>query len=386
MRTQLVGNRFGTKPSDAQAMVERIDPDSAGTFAAMRSMRPGQSMWVDLKWRHISGRPVYSRGWVQCSQRPDGSAVLEGALQDITKLHELETELRRSEERHRLLAENAWDVIWTMALDGTITYISPAVERVRGFTPAEALRQSLEEIHPPESAAKVADYFRRLFASIAEGSRPPEYRGEHEYYRRDGTIMIGEVQVIPHTDADGHVVQILGVTRDVSERRRFEAELRELAVTDPLTGLWNRRQTSELLSADLAQAQRHGQALTLLMVDIDHFKDINDNHGHQTGDQVLVDVAARLRENIRATDVVGRWGGEEFVVLLRFCGLREGIAAAEKLRLRINETPFQRLFGVSVSVGVAELQAGDDLGSWISRADAALYQAKRTGRNTIVTG
>lgn len=384
MRTQLVGNRFGTKPSDAQAMVDRIDPDSAGTFAAMRSMRPGQSMWVDLKWRHISGRPVYSRGWVQCSQRPDGSAVLEGALQDVTKLHELETELRRSEERHRLLAENAWDVIWTMALDGTITYISPAVERVRGFTPAEALRQSLEEIHPPESAAKVSDYFARLFAAIDKGAQPPSYRGEHEYYCKDGSIMVGEIQVIPHVDADGNVVEILGVTRDISERKRFEAELTELAVTDPVTGLWNRRHTSELLAADLAQAQRHGQALTLLMLDLDHFKAINDSHGHQTGDRVLVEVARRLIGNMRSTDVVGRWGGEEFVVLLRYCGLRDGLAAAEKLRRKISETPFEKLFRVSASIGAAELQAGDDLASWISRADAALYQAKRAGRNTVV--
>ena len=385
MRTQLVGHRFGTTPADARAMIERIDPESEATFETMVSMRPGQSMWVDLKWRHVSGRPVHSRGWVECAERPDGSVVLEGAMQDITNLHEVETELRRSEERHRLLAENAWDVIWTMALDGTITYVSPAVERVRGFTPDEAMRQPLEEINPPESAAKVGDYFARLFAAIADGTEPPPYLGEHEYYRKDGSIMVGEIQVIPHIDADGRVVEILGVTRDVSERKRFEAELTELAVTDPLTGLWNRRRTSELLSADLEQAHRHGQALTLLMVDIDNFKAINDTHGHQTGDRVLVEVANRLREHIRGTDVVGRWGGEEFVVLLRHCSLRDGVAAAEKLCRRINEAPFENLFSVSVSIGAAQLQAGDDLESWLSRADAALYQAKRAGRNTVVT-
>ncbi|MFM9033249.1 MAG: diguanylate cyclase [Mycobacterium sp.] len=385
-RTQLVGQRFGTTPAEAEAMVERIDPESIGTFEAMRSMRPGQSMWVDLKWRHVSGRPVYSRGWVQCSRRADNSVVLDGAMQDITRVHEMEAELRRSEERHRLLAENAWDVIWTMALDGTITYISPAVERVRGFTPQQAMLQTLEDIHPPESAAVVGDYFVRLFAAVAGRTELPEFRGELEYFRRDGSIMIGELQVIPHIDADGRVVEILGVTRDVSERKRFESELTELAVTDPLTGLWNRRRTGELLSADLARAQRHGQALTMLVVDIDRFKDINDSHGHQTGDRVLMEVASRLRELIRTTDVVGRWGGEEFVILLRYCGLRDGVAAAEKLRQRINDVPFEKLFSLSVSIGAAELHADDDLTSWMARADAALYQAKRAGRNTVATG
>jgi diguanylate cyclase (GGDEF)-like protein len=182
------------------------------------------------------------------------------------------------------------------------------------------------------------------------------------------------------------VVEILGVTRDISERKMFEAELTRLAVTDPLTGLWNRRHTSELLSADLAQAHRHGQALTALMIDVDNFKSINDTHGHQTGDRVLVEIATRLREQIRSTDVVGRWGGEEFVVLLRYCGLRDAMATAEKLRQRIAEVPFDTLFSVSVSIGAAELQDTDDLASWIERADAALYAAKRAGRNTVATG
>jgi diguanylate cyclase (GGDEF)-like protein/PAS domain S-box-containing protein len=386
MRTQLVGVRVGDSPSDAAALLGYVAPESRATLEAMLAMAPGDSMWIELTWIHHSGTLSYSRGRVECRQRDDGSIVVEGAMQDITQLHELQTSLRNSEKRHRLLAQNAWDVVWTMGLDGTITYVSPAVERVRGFTPEEAMRQSLEETNPPESAASVGNYFAELFAAIEQGTEPPTFRGELEYYRKDGSIMTGELQVIPHVDADGSVVEILGVTRDISERKRFEADLTRLAVTDPLTGLWNRRRTGELLAADLVQAQRHGQALTLLMVDIDHFKAINDTHGHQTGDRVLIDVADRLRENVRGTDVVGRWGGEEFVILLRFCGLRDGLAAAEKLRRQIGEVPFASLFSITVSIGAAELQAGDDLTSWLGRADAALYQAKRAGRNAVTAG
>ncbi len=372
--------------ADVDAVHSRIDHDFLGVLASALETQPGHQTSVELKWHHRDGTPLFSRCWMQARRRPDGSVIMEGTVAEITELRDAEAELRHSEERYRLLAENAWEVIWTMALDTSITYVSSAVERVRGITPEEAMHQKLEQIHPPESAARVAAYYQDLFEAIAAGTEPPIFRGEQEYYRRDGSIMTGELQVIPHVDAEGKVVEILGVTRDISERKMLEAELTRLAVTDPLTGLWNRRQTTNLLSGDLDQAQRHGEALTLLMLDVDRFKSINDTHGHQAGDRVLVEVANRLRDQIRSTDVVGRWGGEEFVILLRYCGLRDAVAAAEKLRQRIAEIPFENLFSVSVSIGAAELHGDDDLQSWLARADAALYEAKRTGRNTIVTG
>jgi len=382
----LIGVTSAEAVADAETVHSRVDEDFRGLLTSALDTQPGHQISAELKWHHRNGTPLYTRAWMQARQRADGSVIMEGTVTEITELREAQAELRHSEERYRLLAENAWEVIWTMALDASITYVSSAIERVRGITPEEAKRQTLEEIHPPESAARVSAYYEQLFAAIAAGTEPPIYRGEQEYYRKDGSIMTGELQVIPHVDSEGKVIEILGVTRDISERKMFEAELTRLAVTDPLTGLWNRGHTSELLSADLAQAQRHGQALTLLMIDIDHFKSINDTHGHQTGDRVLIEVANRLREQVRSTDVVGRWGGEEFVVLLRYCGLRDAMAAAEKLRQRIAEVPFESLFSVSVSIGVAELHDDDDLISWLTRADSALYAAKRSGRNTVAEG
>ena len=110
-------------------------------------------------------------------------------------------------------------------------------------------------------------------------------------------------------------MQILGVTRDVSERRQFEAELRRLAVTDEVTGLWNRRHGEELLPPSWLTPVRAGRPLALLMLDIDHFKSINDRHGHQGGDDALVEVSRRLRDSLPGTDMASRWGGDEFVVL-----------------------------------------------------------------------
>ncbi len=152
-----------------------------------------------------------------------GESEVSGGLADSVRSSHLLCDLRRSEERHRLLAENAWDVVWTMALDGSITYVSPAIERVRGITASEAMAQTPDQVNPPSSAAIVAEYFSRLFAAINNGSELPEFRGELEYYRADGSIMVGELQVMPHVGSDGKVVEILGVTRDISERKLREA-------------------------------------------------------------------------------------------------------------------------------------------------------------------
>ena len=384
--TVLVGDRNESGSAtdvDAASLLGQIDPDYADRLAEVLALPPGTDTQVELRWNRLDGRSTYGRGSIRSRQRTDGSVVIEGALADITELHEAETRLMNSEKRSRLLAENAWEVIWTMDLDGKITYVSPAVERMRGITPEEAMRQSLDEIHPPESAASVADYYRQVFAAIEAGAEPPMFRGENEYYRKDGSIMTGELQVIPHLDGSGKVIELIGVTRDISERKVFEAELRNLAVTDTLTGVWNRRHGTELLTADLS-ARRPGQALSLLMLDIDHFKTINDTFGHQAGDHVLIEIASRLRRSLRGSDMVARWGGEEFVVLLRDCALPDALRLAEDIRAAIAEVPFGALGSLTVSVGAAEVRADEDLTSWLGRADQALYRAKRAGRNEVV--
>lgn len=370
--------------ADPDALHRRLHPDSVDTLASVLATGAGEQIAVDLTWSHRNGDVVHSRGWARTRRRDDGSVILEGTVNVITELRELQAELQRSEQRHRLLAENAWDVIWTMAMEGAITYVSPAVHRVRGFTPEEAGRQTLHQIHPPESAARVADYFQRVFAAIEAGTEPPVFRGEMEYYRKDGSVMTGELQVIPHLDGDGRVVELLGVTRDISERKMLEAELTRLAATDPVTGVWNRHHGRKLLEAEASRPDREGRRLSVLMVDIDDFKSINDTHGHQLGDAVLVEVAKRLTGAVRSTDMVVRWGGEEFVILLRDCALDDAVARAEHIRRRIAEGIYSGIRTVTASVGAAELAPGDGLDSWLGRADAALYDAKRAGRNTVV--
>lgn len=377
----------GIRTRSAGAVFANIHPDSAEQLDAVLRMTPGTSTTVELRWLPPGSDSVYSRGWVHSRRRPDDSVVIEGAMQDVTRLHQVENELRRSEGRHRLLAENAWDVIWTMSRDGTITYVSPAIERVNGLAPGVVVGEPHGEMLAGGSRATVYEYFRQLFAAMRDGSDPPRFDGEVEYFHKNGTVCMGELQIIPNLGPDGTVVEILGVSRDISPRKQLEAELTALAVTDPLTGLWNRRHTAALLSAEIDRAHRAAQPLTLLMLDIDHFKAINDGYGHSTGDHILTELGRRLRARVRAGDVLGRWGGEEFVVLLRDCGRADGDSAAESIRTAVCDAPFvlAEPVHVSVSIGVATLTGDDDLASWLDRADTALYRAKRAGRNAVAT-
>jgi diguanylate cyclase (GGDEF)-like protein/PAS domain S-box-containing protein len=382
----LIGWTAAEAMADAEAVLGVVDADYTARLTAALETPPGTEANVELIWQHRNGNPVYGRTFVRSRQREDGSVVLEGATRDVTQLHEVEAELQQSEERYRLLVENAWDVVWTTAVDGTLTYVSPAIERLRGVTVQETMNQSLDQSYPPESAERIRKYFRRALAAAKNGTELPPFRLEHEFFHKDGSRASAEMQVIPHLDEDGRVLEILGVTRDITERKVFEAELRRLAVTDPVTGVWNRRHGEDLLSADLCAAHHDGQPLSLLMLDVDNFKAVNDTRGHQSGDRVLVEIGRRLVTVCRHTDMVARWGGEEFVILLRDCALPEGVHIAENIRATIADTPFIDGGVVTVSIGVAEATRQDDLTSWVARADEALYEAKSSGRNTVRAG
>lgn len=149
---------------------------------------------------------------------------------------------------------------------------------------------------------------------------------------------------------------------------------------DPVTGVWNRHHGTDRLVAETMQADRDR---CVLMIDIDDFKSINDNFGHQAGDQVLVELARRLGEAVRSNDMVVRWGGEEFVVLLGDCPLDNALTRAEEVRNQIADKPFPVVGAVTVSIGAAQLTAGEEAASWLGRADETLYQAKRSGRNAV---
>lgn len=160
------------------------------------------------------------------------------------------------------------------------------------------------------------------------------------------------------------------------------------ASTDPLTGSGNRLALDQALSREINLAQRNVTPLSIVMIDFDHFKEVNDDYGHQGGDQVLKEVIQEIQHSIRKTDLLFRYGGEEFVLLMHKTSLDNATAVADKIRARIADTPIkfkQQLINVSVSMGTAALQENDAMSTLINRADNALYQAKNLGRNCVYT-
>lgn len=160
-------------------------------------------------------------------------------------------------------------------------------------------------------------------------------------------------------------------------------ELARLSVTDSLTGLLNRLGFLELLETRMQEARRYGTPLALAMVDIDHFKIINDQYGHAVGDVVLTSFSELLRSNVRGADVVCRWGGEEFLILLPQQDQAGGVASAEKLRLALEQASFAPIERLTASFGVAAYLPGEAMQDWIVRVDRALYAAKDAGRNRV---
>lgn len=189
-------------------------------------------------------------------------------------------------------------------------------------------------------------------------------------------------------DAAGQVSGLVGTVVDISERKAMERKLAELASHDPLTSLLNRRAILAHLERLQADRCRQGLPVCLLMCDVDHFKSINDRHGHAVGDEVLQQVAQALRQNLRDGDQLGRIGGEEFLVVLGSTDVAQVTLVAERLRQVVASQPVASglvSLSVTVSIGAAQsLSADEDWAAVVSRADQALYAAKRTGRDRVV--
>jgi len=212
--------------------------------------------------------------------------------------------------------------------------------------------------------------------------------GPHAWFGVGG----GGVQLTPTYVVQmlvAYVVTVVALSFFASLQRNLAAwrdtarEMHTLAHTDALTGLANRRAAHEVLGREVARAARYDRELAVLMLDIDRFKVLNDTYGHPVGDRVLVALAERLRAHVRASDLVARWGGEEFVVVAPETPMPFSLQLAEQLRAQIAKDPFLDGHRIAVSVGVASFRDGDDVDALVARSDAALYRAKAGGRNRV---
>ena len=315
-----------------------------------------------------------------------------------------------SEARYRMLAENSHDVIWTLDIaTRRYTYVSPSVTGMSGFLPEEIVGQAMDSRLTPESAERVTHEVDQRLRRIAAGDKTASVVvSELEQICKNGEVISTEVVSSYLLDSEGVAHTILGITRNVSERKaadlalretnrqlharideigRLQVALQELAVRDSLTGLYNRRYMDETLEREVSRARREGNPLSLVMLDIDYFKRVNDTYGHQVGDEVLKMLATILLADIRAEDVACRYGGEEFLILLPNMPLDTAMQRAQGWRKAVEELSvvlgnFNITF--TISLGVAAYPEHGKTPDDLTRcADQALYRAKNQGRNQV---
>lgn len=317
---------------------------------------------------------------------------------DITALRRIDSQVRL-----QIAALNAAaNAIVITDTRGTCLWVNSAFTRMTGYTFDEIIGQKLSVL---KSGLQNEDFYNSLWTTILRGET---WNGEIINKHKQGHLYIEEMTIAPVRDPAGRISNFIAVKQDITERKQTEgnlqdahqrlkvhvreiealqSQLREQAIRDPLTGLYNRRFLEETLEREAARAQRDGGDLCLAMIDVDHFKEFNDRHGHKAGDLILQSLGRMLLGTTRTGDAACRYGGEEFIVVMPGASLEAARKRAEEWCIEFqssNRSLPNYLDTATISIGIASFPVhGRDGDSLVDAADQALYQAKEAGRNRV---
>lgn len=302
-----------------------------------------------------------------------------GGCRDVQAEVEAQQALGRSEAKFRLAMQYAPVGMAIVGLDRSFSDVNPALERMLGYD-AQWLRDHRipDVLHPDDNTTDL-----EMRAAVFAGAAMSSTRTVR-LVSSDGSVVWVEHQAALLRDDGGAPRSYISQFVNVTDARQAHERLQFLAGHDALTQLANRRELMEHMSRVLSHPPRSGHLVAVLFCDLDGLKQVNDRHGHATGDQILVTVAQRLREHVRATDVVGRLGGDEFVVVLTATRSLEDVLVVAEGMHRVVAEPIGvdgETVQVTVSIGVAMADSGDDPAVVLRQADLALYRAKRDGRD-----
>lgn len=312
------------------------------------------------------------------------------AAQTLMALMHAQGEVARLSEREQLfstLLVSVNAVLWAFNWETRqVLYVSPAYERIFGRSADLLLsdyNQWRDSIYPDD-----LEYAERSLADVLVKGAVEDR--EYRIITADGQLRwLSDKCFINRQAEPGQPVIIVGIAEDITDKKQLESELQRLATTDALTQSSNRRHFFEGAVEEFEQARQQGTPLSFLMLDIDDFKIINDTYGHQVGDNVLQRIADSGRAALRRGDLFGRIGGEEFAAVFPGCTPQMALQVAERVQREIQGLSFShdgQTFGITVSQGLTSLTAEDEsVESLFARADAAMYEAKRQGKNRIVT-
>jgi diguanylate cyclase (GGDEF)-like protein/PAS domain S-box-containing protein len=378
--TELLGYPKGFELEGGALMLVHPDDRERAAEALARVVEtPGVASGpIELRLRHSDGRYLdfECMGQHLGADAPKSGIVV--TARNITERNHLAKALQTAEAQFRAVFEHAPFAISMVDLDGTIIDVNYAGCAMLGRTREALIGTLAEDVIHPDDRARAVDAATRQLGGDGNAS-------EFRLVRADGAelwVMSCAAVVEPGGDDEPYVVSIQA---DITERRALEAALAHEATRDPLTGVMNRG--AIMTQLELALLQRHAGPLGLLFVDLDYFKVVNDTFGHEAGDAVLVTVARRIVDAVREGDIVGRIGGDEFVVICHdITGEREALEVGERIRKAIAETIRVRggLAQVDASVGVVLGNTNDDAAELMRRVDQAAYGAKRTGRGRVL--
>ena len=312
---------------------------------------------------------------------PIESAELVANVNALLRLRQVQQELLESEERFREMAESIKDIFWMFSSEPELLYVSPAYASLWGRNPDELgqdLYSWLDGVHA-EDRERAADAFARLL----EGK---PYDEEFRVVRPDNSVRWVRDRGFPITREQGESPRVSRITSDISAKKRAEERTLYLSQHDSLTGLPNRSTFHRGLQEAIQAARRNRTKVEVLLIDVDHFKDVNDSLGHHTGDILLKHVAARLKDCVRKTDMVARLGGDEFGIICRHLDSDSDIEQVASKLVAALSSPFvidghEIISGASIGVTVYP-EDTDDPSQLLRNADMAMYQAKGMGRST----
>ena len=286
------------------------------------------------------------------------------------------------------LVENTNDVI--MVLDATplsaggpkIVYVNPAFERLMGYRADEVVGQNPKLLQGPDTDDETRGRIRQAMR------QHESIRTQILNYAKDGSELWLDINFVPLFDDNGELAYYAAIERDLTEHKKLQFALEAMARTDGLTGLANHQAFMEQAKNEFSRARRYSRSLSVIMIDIDHFKLINDKHGHAAGDQVLRQLGQRCHNRLRDSDFLGRIGGEEFALLLPDTPQDNALYVAERMRKQLGKTSIELDNGITLNItasfGVAAMNENDrDFNAVLQRADAAMYEAKHAGRNQV---
>lgn len=355
------------------AMIQSGETSDAVYRDLWQTLQAGRVWQGELLNRRKNGE-LYWEAEVITPVRNDAGEVV-----NFVAVKEDVTERKRQESELKLLA--------TAFATGQATLITDAhmqIERAnQAFTDITGYREHEVLGKTPrlfKSGRHSADFYARLWDDLLNNGH---WQGEIWNRNKYGDIYPLWQSITAVRDDSGQIRNFVAVFHNIAERKRMEDELERQATLDHLTGTYNRRAFDTALRQAIFQAELGDESFSLLLFDIDHFKDVNDRHGHDTGDAILKQLADRVSKSLRSTDILSRWGGEEFTILLPDTLLRGASTFAERLRCQIAESRLQGLT-ITISTGITEYRPGDDMDSMLARADDALYRAKSAGRNRVV--